>query len=165
MKGVLLAVLFAGCVLFGKTKAEACKERPQTLQHLCAFVGLCRDGIVYACLSPGELVQQAARRSDLKEVAFIKKMDGLLREERTFFEAWQETLSPLPLCDEERGILLTWGETLGKSDRDSQRLSCEGVMERLMEKKNRAFGETEKQCRMWLSLGAVAGAFAVVLFW
>lgn len=163
MKTVVLVMIFAGCLMLGRIKACRCGERTRLLTDLCAFLRLARDSIAYACLSPDEILRSAARRQDLKQAAFLQTIDPSAVASEGFSRPWSETLSPLPLKEEERGLLLSWGETLGKSDRESQLLSCDGVLCRLTELKNDALRDTEKQSRMWLSLGAIGGAFAVVM--
>lgn len=163
MKAFALMLLFAGCLLLGREKASRCGDRLRLLTQLSAFVRTVRDSIAYAALSPDEILRRAAGRQDLRGASFLEKLSPEEVAREGFSSPWHRTVASLPLKEEERELLLSWGESLGKSDRDSQLLNCDNALRRLTEWKQTASEETEKQRRMWLSLGVIGGAFAVVM--
>ena len=105
----------------------------------------------------------ARGRKDLAETPFLVSLSSEPIPPTGFADAFRRSIEPLPLHDAERDVLLAWSETLGKSDRESQLFACDEALCRLNELQKEAEEEAGKQARMWTSLGAVGGAFAVIL--
>ena len=122
-----------------------------------------REGILYRSLPPDELIRTALSRRDLKDAPFLAPLRETDFSSEDFGAAFHGSLAPLPLSDEERGVLSDFSETLGKSDRESQLFACDEALCRLNELCKKASEEAKKQSRMWTSLGALGGAFAVIL--
>ena len=163
MKPVALIFVMTGFLMLGRSKGNACSERARLLSALCTFLRTAREGILYRSLPPDEIVLTALRRKDLSKTPFLVSLSGEPITPNGFAAAFRKSLEPLPLRDTERDVLAAWGETLGKSDRESQIFACDEALCRLNELTRQAEEEAQKQSRMWTSLGAVGGALAVIL--
>ncbi len=158
-----MIIVMAGMLFLGRIKASWYEERVRLLASMCTFVRMARESIAYLSLPPDGIVAAASGRQDMKNVAFLRELAASDIASEGFLTPWSKALSSLPLNEDERALLLSWGAVLGKSDRDSQIFSCDGALCALEKFKNDAAAEASKQGRMWTSLGAIGGVFAVIM--
>lgn len=152
-----------GCFFLGKMKAASYKERTRLLSHICQFITFTRDSIAYRSLPLNEIILSASRRSDLKEAEFIQRLTQTDVNYESFEDAWSRACDDLPLKPAEREELLTFCAGLGKSDRETQLSVCDIALRNLTRYRQEAAAEGEKLSKMWLSLGAVGGAFMAIM--
>lgn len=152
-----------GCFFLGRMKALSYKERTRLLSHLCLFVSFIRDSIAYLSMPLNEIILSASRRADLKEADFIQKLKDMDIDRESFENVWSKVAEDLQLKPSEREELLTFCTGLGKTDRETQLSFCDITLRNLTRYKEEATKEGEKLSKMWMSLGAVGGAFAAIM--
>lgn len=139
------------------------EDRARLLSALCTFIRTARESIAYLSMPPDRIIASATKRQDLKNAQFVQDLSRQNIADEGFYAPWSRAISVMPLKKEEAELLLSWGETLGKSDRENQLFACDIALNGLVQMKEVAEKETAKQGRMWMSLGAIGGAFAVIL--
>lgn len=83
-----------------------------------------------------------------------------------FGERWKKAVSDWKECrldNEEKELLLSVGDFLGKTDLDGQVMSLEGLRERFREKISQLVPETEKRVKLCTSLSVLCGAAILLM--
>ena len=99
--------------------------------------------------------------SSLDFIGDIKPSD----DER-FSEIWKKAICGQKSCmlyPEEKQMLMSMGDFLGKTDLEGQLMSLNGIRDRLRECIEKAVPETEKKVKLYSSLSVLCGA-ALLLF-
>lgn len=83
-----------------------------------------------------------------------------------FGERWKSAVSDWNDCrldNEEKELLLSVGDFLGKTDLDGQIMSLEGLRERFRERIAQLVPETEKRVKLCTSLSVLCGAAVLLM--
>lgn len=83
-----------------------------------------------------------------------------------FGDRWKKAVSEWKECrldNEEKELLLSIGDFLGKTDLDGQIMSLEGLRERFREKISQLVPETEKRVKLCTSLSVLCGAAVLLM--
>lgn len=87
-------------------------------------------------------------------------------DDERFSEIWKKAISAQKSCmldDEEKELIMSVGDFLGKTDLEGQLMSLGGIRDRLRECIEKAVPETEKKVKLYSSLSVLCGT-ALLLF-
>ena len=104
-----MIIVMAGMLFLGRIKASWYEERVRLLASMCTFVRMARESIAYLSLPPDGIVAAASGRQDMKNVAFLRELAASDIASEGFLTPWSKALSSLPLNEDERALLLSWG--------------------------------------------------------
>ncbi|GAX90902.1 stage III sporulation protein SpoIIIAB [Effusibacillus lacus] len=165
---VMIIMAAAG---LGFWRATTYSERARQLNQLITALQMLETEISYGATPLPEALSRIGRRIP-GPIGLLLDETGqrLMRGEggsvglllQSQFEQWSPRLSLQP---QDREILLTFGQTLGVSDRSDQlkhiRLACT----RLAAEESLARDERDRLGKMWRYLGVLTGAAAVIIMY
>ncbi len=166
MKIIAYLMLIIAGASAGVSAAMNINERVRILNTLCRFIRELGEAIRYKRKRLGEIISDIKTNSDFKECKIITDLDEALINEKGFNTAFNEAINKNPhnLKPKDRELLLSFGEGLGKSDVLSQQSHCEYFVQKLEDIISEAQDDAKKKGRLYVSLGTMAGIFAVIMF-
>ncbi|WP_018132453.1 stage III sporulation protein SpoIIIAB [Effusibacillus pohliae] len=155
----------------GLWKANSYSERAKQLNQLITALQMLETEIAYGATPLPEALARIGQRIPGKIGLLLQDTGHLLArgDGRSAGQIFQEQVlcfgGKLHLRPQDRDILLTFGHTLGHSDRSDQlkhiRLTCA----RLSAEETIARDERERLGKMWRYLGALLGLAAVIIMY
>ncbi|KMY43805.1 stage III sporulation protein SpoAB [Bacillus sp. FJAT-27916] len=142
--------------------------RPKQIRDLRAALQILEAEIMYGHMPLREAVLKLAKQIP-EPVArgFTLFADYLNEENQTVTNAWRQSIEEMmkwtELEDKEAEILLQFGETLGKHDRDTQRKQIQLALTHLEREEMLALDKQMKYDKMVKSLGFFSGLLIAIL--
>ncbi len=150
----------------GVTVAMNMTERVALLKKLQRFIKMIGEMTGYNPKNLDEMVEDIKNSSEFLDCMPINELDCSVIKEKGFNIAWEKSLHKnsgyLKMSDRE--LLSAFGESLGRSDCDTQRRHCDYYAEKMEQVIMNADEEAKKKGRLYVSLGTMAGVFAVIMF-
>ena len=154
-------LLFGGCVALGILTGLGRLRRVACLADFRRILsGLARE-LTFSLRPLPELAEDVAGSGPAGEC---------LRACRRCFlasggESWETVLqeADLPLSDEDRGLLVEFGQVLGRYDGESQQRALQALLDRLGEQVETARQTARRLVRVDVTLGVTAGLFCLIL--
>ncbi len=123
----------------------------------------------YSGLDVFEACGRLASESSLSSLGFLSKLaEADYSDIIPFGERWKKSVSDWKECrldNEERELLLSVGDFLGKTDLDGQIMSLEALRERFRERIAHLVPETEKRVKLCTSLSVLFGAAVLLMIY
>lgn len=162
---VIAAIMFAlaGAAL-GFSKANRLREALEICRETSAFVEKSAILIRYQGLSVYELSSELKKSADLSMLSFINALPETFHEGENFHILWKKAVnSQTDIPDDERKLILRFGDVLGTSDIEGQLVSIEGIRQELSELEKRRFDRFIQKGRLYRSVGTLFGVMAGIL--
>ncbi|TCP52837.1 stage III sporulation protein AB [Tumebacillus sp. BK434] len=167
--GSIIILLVA--TLFGFRMASRYAERSKQLRLFITALKLLETEILYAATPLSDAAAKIGERVPGPVGTFFAELGHKLREGQgvTAGEIWRDTLerhkATLRLKAGDRGVLHSFGQTLGISDRQDQIKHIQLAIAHLGTEEQGAREEQSKNEKMWRYLGALMGLTLVILLY
>jgi len=152
----------------GKVLAGPFARRPGQLRDLQLGAAVLETEIWHGCTMLPDAMGRAARAVPEPVSVLFAETARLLAPGMGAAEAWSRALDsfyPDSACDDDdRGILLSLGPLLGRSDREDQRRHLKLLCERLAGQEARAMVARQRYERLWSYVGVLSAAAAILVF-
>ena len=162
-------LLIAGTSGYGYGKASSYKSRIRLLEQLRQMVFLLKGQVLYANATLEEAFEAVGRRTE-GQIAhlFLHVAERIGRQQgEAFFTIWKEAveafLADSDFEEEDRQQLTAMGEHLGFLDRDMQERNLLLYLEQLDLRIQELREHRQERCRLYTSLGVMAGMFLTIL--
>lgn len=162
-------LLIAGSTGYGFSLAHRYQGRIRLLVRLRQMTYLLKSQIRYTNATLDEALRAVGERSGGPLGELFQKAAGQIMQEEasSFYEAWKtsvDKLDPeLPLSDADRKSLAAMAEHLGYLDLDAQERSLLLYLEELDGLIRTLQDQQREKCRLYRSLGVMAGIFLAVV--
>lgn len=172
--GVLMKImgsvfLIAGTSGYGFWKAGCYKNRIRLLEQLRQMVFLLKGQVLYANATLEEAFEAVGRRTEGQIARLFLHVAEAIRGQQgeAFFTIWKEAVEELladsDFAEEDRQQLAAMGEHLGFLDRDMQERNLLLYLEQLDVRIEELQEHRQERCRLYTSLGIMAGMFLAIL--
>ncbi len=165
MKLMGLAVMAVCCILAGLRASGKLTARRAELEEAVRLCGLMEGNLRYTRSPMEELISQTA--GQVRRVCFLPLCASYCKSGLPFPRAWQRALEEEPgaFARADQEVLLRLGHTLGALDVQSalQELECARLT--LEGNEREAREQASKLGHLYRSLGMLAGAAVLILFW
>ncbi len=161
--GALL--LAGGCTAAGMQAAARLTRRLTVIESWQTAVSQMAAELRCRNSALPDLVAQLARGGPLPLKSQFEVLAAKLKApgDRRYAEVWRVWAMALPLGGEEREVVASVGEVLGRYELDSQLSALEGVSARLAQCQQRARGRRERLAKLYAMSGALGGLAAVIV--
>lgn len=106
--------------------------------------------------------------SEFSDLFFLKKCRSSFENGESFRDAWKQSIAQCRLqsCLTREDILSlqAFSDVFGVSDKDGQLANCDLYIESFKQRRAEAHEKSKNAMRLYTSLGALMGVFAVILF-
>lgn len=162
---VIAALMFAAAGTVGgfakaeglKSNLEFCRETGELLRMSAIFIR-------FQGLNVYELSSRLRSSSDLKMLTFLNGLPESFSQGENFHEQWKKAVcSQENIPNDERGILLSFGEIIGTSDIDGQMMSIKAIESELSGLESKRKEDFIRKSRLYRSAGALFGVMAGIL--
>lgn len=164
-----LVLIVAGTSGYGGRLAADYRRRLQRLEQLRQMIFLLKGQILYANAPLKEAFEAVGERSAGELSELFLRTAARIGEQRgeTFYELWQEEVEAMraetALTEDDRRSLKAMGEHLGYLDREMQERNLLLFLEGLDRTLEELRLHKQERCRLYISLGVMAGLFLAVL--
>lgn len=162
-------LLIAGTSGYGVWKAGCYKSRIRLLEQLRQMVFLLKGQVLYANATLEEAFAAVGGRTEgalARLFLYVAEEIGKQQGE-AFFTIWKEAVEEIladsELKEEDRRQLAAMGEHLGFLDRDMQERNLLLYLEQLDVSIDELRAHRQERCRLYTSLGVMAGMFLTIL--
>ena len=167
MRALGALLLVAGGFSFGICALREKRSRIAALRQIEGVLALlCAELELHEAPLP-EAVSNAARRADGMGRALLYELEAQFSRlgEASFAQLWTAAVSRtcVQLLPQERDELNRLGHSLGRYELSAQLLALHACRAFLEERRNGAEQAFPAERRLWLGLGAAAGAFLAIL--
>ena len=160
MKIIGLILIAATGFLAGCFKSAGLKIRLAELNGFERLIGgICQD-IRY---DNSDLITVLVGHSEHEFVAYITEKLRDMPFDDAYKQSVEEYFALKALMRDEKEILLSFGDRLGKSDREGQIMNCKSALAKLEFVIKSARDEKEKKSKFYITLGSLCGAAAALM--
>lgn len=162
---MIAAIMFslAGAAI-GFSKADRLREKLEICRETAMLVEKSAILIRYQGLSVYELSANLKNCSGLSSLSFIKALPETFYEGENFHAQWKSAVnSQTDIPDEERKLILRFGDILGTSDIEGQLASIESIKQELSALEKRRSDCFIQKGRLYRSVGTLFGVMAGIL--
>lgn len=168
IKNICIISLAAICALTGNYFSAGLKKRVAALKAADLMLAEIKLMIEYNSADVYEITEALAGHEGLKILWFLSELDLMLKNshEVPFGVQWEEAVRKWEcpfFKGEERKLIVSVGENLGRSGIDGQLRFIEMARQELSGIISRAEEENVRKGKLYRSLGALSGALAAVL--
>ena len=161
---VIAAVLAAFCgAFYGLNSSEKLKKRvlvcTEADKVFRVFETMIRSSgtDIYSILA-------VLKRENFSALGFIERLSNEYSAESDFHSQWRQLLMNEPdIPQEEKGILLDFGNLLGTSDIDGQLSGISAVKALMQERFQRRSEEYHSKAKLYRSVGVLAGVMVGIM--
>lgn len=142
------------------------KERVRTLEKFRLMLRLVQTEIEYVNMPTYEMIKNASERQELSDLFFINDCLMLLDNGSTFDESWSKSVlktKPPELEGDDLQLILSFGKSLGTTDRDGQLNLCGMYEEMVVEKVHQAQTKAKSHAALYSKLGIICGVAIVII--
>ncbi len=165
------AILIVGSsTIMGYSVAAKYSKRPEELRLLQGALQMLESEIVFAVNTLPEAFEKISHNLPEGLGKLFGHCSNLLKQRTgiTASQAWRMSLdkyfNDLHLEKEDKQILITFGNSLGNSDRENQIKNIHLACSKLMMEEKKAEVLKQKNEKMYKNLGVLAGILLVLLF-
>ena len=161
MRAVAYVLVLAAAALAGNYAAKHTEMRAKQLRLLEQLCDAIAAELTFLLPTIPDLLTSLSQRQDFASLGFLQ---AAARNCADYPRSWQDALlNDVDLDADEREILQTLGESLGRTELSRQLSAislCSGRLSRL-----RAAAEAEQACkaRLYRSMGVLMGIFLVIM--
>lgn len=159
-------LIFLSAAWCGLSATRQLRERTRTLESLGGALTYLAEELTFRLTPLPELLKYLARERDGAVGAFFQDVSRLLGQdpEGGLRASWRKSMVRQlgALKEEERQLLLSVGETLGRYNAEAQRQALSQVASRLETLRDQAAAEAARLGRVYTAV-SVAGGAALVL--
>lgn len=152
--------------LSGRAFSMRIKERVKFLEKFRLMLKLMQTEIEYVNMPTYELLKNASQRQELSDMSFIKACIKRLDDGMSFDLSWEEAIKQENFSELESDdiqLILSFGNSLGTTDRDGQLKLC-GMYEEMTEQKiYQARAKMKTHASLYSKLGIICGAAVVII--
>ena len=152
------------CFVLGRIKAMKYKDRVDIIRDSIMLIEFIKEEVTVTASEIDAIINAASKRRGMGDFLIVKLLCEADIAASGAASAFDHAAGSLKIGEQERGVLISFGASIGKSDRDSQRELCTSTVCRLEKILDQAEDESNRMVRMWTSLGAIVGAFSVIAF-
>lgn len=161
-----LILLLAAFALSGRMFSMRVRERVKTLEKFRLMLRLMQTEIEYVNMPTYELLKNASQRQELSDMHFVADCLKLLDDGAPFYLSWEKAVNQQKFSELEGDdirLILSFGNSLGTTDRDGQLKLC-GMYEEMMEQKiYQARAKMKTHASLYSKLGIICGAAVVII--
>lgn len=162
--GLLLIVLTGGAI--GLRQAWSLRQRTAAVEEMLQWVRQLSVRIRYTAAPLRELLSDKTLQNGYPALGFLGNLECHLEREE-FPTAWRNSIlseQASAFTEEDRELLLRFGEQLGRTDIEGQLSHCALYSELLEERLSAARTEQQAKGKMYATLGLSGGmALAILL--
>ncbi len=163
----LLSGVIATTFLFGNFYANKLRKRVENLQLIHIMLDEILLLIRYKSATIFEIMQKLCSIKELEKFNFLIQIkDEFESSNKNFSTVWDEKIELInELCfsTEDKKIVKSIGEILGKTDQEGQINSLNYIKNELDLKQNIAREDEFKKSKLYRSLGILSGAFVAIM--
>ncbi len=142
------------------------KERVRTLEKFRLMLKLMQTEIEYVNMPTYEMLKNASGRQELSDLFFLNDCLMLLDNGNPFDESWSKSVQktkPAELEGDDLRLILSFGNSLGTTDRDGQLNLCGMYEEMVVEKIHQARAKAKSHASLYSKLGIICGVAIVII--
>jgi len=161
-----LVFLLMAFALSGRIFSTRIKERVKTLEKFRLMLKLMQTEIEYVNMPTYELLKNAYKRQELSDLFFLEDCLMKLDAGTPFDLCWQETVcrnKPPELEGDDIELILSFGNSLGTTDRDGQLKLCGMYEEMTVQKIGQAKEKIKTHASLYSKLGIICGLAVVII--
>ena len=166
MRYIGLVFLLAAFTLSGRVLSMRVKERVKILEKFRLMLKLMQTEIEYVNMPTYDLLKNASQRQELSDVLFIKECLNNLDEGMSFDLSWEQAVNKMSFSEldsDDIQLILSFGNSLGTTDRDGQLKLCE-MYEKMAEHKiQEARSRMKTHAALYSKLGIICGIAVVII--
>ena len=161
---IIAALLATFCgAFYGMNRSEKLKKRMLICTEADKVFRLCETMIRSSGTDVYRMIS-VLKRENFSALCYIYKLSEEYSGERDFHSEWRELLlSETHIPQEEKGILLDFGELLGTSDIEGQLNSIATQRSLMQECSQHRSEEYHSKARLYRSVGVLAGVMAGII--
>ena len=166
MKYVGLVLLLAAFALAGRIFSSRIKERVRILEKFRLMLKLMQTEIQYVNMPTYELVKNACERKEISDLFFLRDCLMKLDSGMPFDLSWEQAVCRARPPELESGdiqLILSFGSSLGTTDRDGQLKLCGMYEEMTMQKIAQASERVKTHAALYSKLGIICGLSVVII--
>lgn len=153
--------------LVGRMFSMRIKERVKTLEKFRLMLKLMQTEIEYVNMPTYEMLKNASERQELSDLFFINDCLMLIDSGNPFDLSWSQSIQktkPPELENDDIQLILSFGKSLGTTDRDGQLSLCGMYEELIVKKAQEAQAKAKSHAALYSKLGIICGvALAIIL--
>lgn len=165
MKIVGAVFIFIFFSLVGIYAGEAEKKRLSECEAFAELFEYVKNQIGYF-LTPTKVIYRNFENRVLEDSGFLPELRSHENDE-IYYDVWRTSFEKcskkLHLTDKVRSVILGFGDVIGKSNGELQAKSFDYYIAALMAETEKQRIETEKNMKLYRTLGIAAGACAAIL--
>ncbi len=150
------------CFAFGIKSSDRLKKYYESCKLIEEVLNRISIMIRYRSMNIYGIISELKKSESLSEMEFIKNLPDDCSER--FSDLWKRAVnSDMNIGDEEKNLLISFGEKFGSSDIQGEISGIEMLSENIIIIKNKRFQEYEKKGRLFRSVGLLAGIMTGIL--
>lgn len=143
-------------------------QRVNELKKVSALIEEIKTSLRFSCPRVDVMIENLAEKGSYSKLLFLISCRERLISGEEFPTAWRESLEDrkniLNLGKDDVSYLISFGETLGTTDIESQVSSCDMYKSLIDENLNSANEKCKKYAKMFTPIGALVGFSAAIIF-
>jgi len=159
MKYIGLILIFLCSIYSGQTFKRRIIKRIESFERIITMIDLIQMQINYLSSDIDELINTLLKESEFKGSSFISGLKRNLCSGLPLDESWQKAAEESfdYLSSEEKSVIISFGNHIGKSDIEGQRKNCaihKEKINRLLENERKKY---EKKGNLYSRLSIIIG--------
>lgn len=151
------------CFAFGIKSSDRLKKYYESCKLIEEILNRISIMIRYRSMNIYGIISELKKSESFSEMEFIKNLSDDYCSER-FSDLWKKAVnSDMNIGNEEKNLLISFGEKFGSSDIQGEISEIEMLSENIIILKNKRFQEYEKKGRLFRSVGLLAGIMTGIL--
>lgn len=142
-------------------------NRVHLLEALILFLEQMKTGIRYNSAQISRLVISISSREEFRALTFLSECSENLDRKIAFPKAWKQGVETAfktgDIGEQEKDILISFGQGLGISDIEGQLSNCDVYIELISNMLLKARHEKESKGRLYTTLGLLSGLGTAIL--
>lgn len=166
IKIVAIVIIMLCCYQIGYNQSLKLMKQVKLLREIEKMFVYIKNNISYVAKPLKEIFYELAHSKEFKELDFIETCNDNLKNGEKFELAFVSGVqkSELPLRQEDKELLISFGSQLGSSDIDGEMNKLAFYQDKLKILQKEATEKRDKLAKLYTSLGIFAGlALALVL--
>lgn len=158
-----ICFVFAGAVV-GTVFSDKLRQSRDYCRKIVSMLSDISVMIRHRALDVYEIVSELRYSGVYENVQFLYKLPEQYKTGENFHELWRTVLSDdLSLNDEERAILLNFGNSFGTSDIEGQLMNISAALEHFKVLELKRSEEYTRKGKMYRSIGLLFGMMAGIM--
>ncbi len=154
--------------LTGNYFAVLTEKRIKTLECIVLMIKNIKAQISYTRIPLTDIIENLVSVEEYKSLKFLNMIRNDISKGKTFSKSWKKAVKAFVgingFKNEDAALLISFGETLGGTDINSQIENCETYINLLSLKLEQLKKNSKSKEKIYNSMGILAAALIVILF-